>query len=207
MILTIAGSKGGAGKTTVARCLAAALAAEGKPFVVVDADPTRALSRWVSELYEGSPIECLAEPQEGALAELLPHLYDQHPLVLVDTPGFANQASSVAIVSADAVLIPCRDSEPDLYEARATAKAVQALAKNIRRDIPSAVLLNGVRETAVSRFAASEIAADHPVLKTRWGHRADYARMSHTGVLPASGEARREVRLLIDELRELKWIP
>ena len=63
-VLTIASSKGGPGKTTVAMLLAGALAAEGGTVLVLDADPTQALSRWALNAYEGPPIETLAEVDE-----------------------------------------------------------------------------------------------------------------------------------------------
>jgi chromosome partitioning protein len=45
-VLTVASTKGGAGKTTIVMAIAAALAAEGLRVAVVDADPNRAYLSW-----------------------------------------------------------------------------------------------------------------------------------------------------------------
>jgi cellulose biosynthesis protein BcsQ len=45
-ILTLANSKGGGGKTTIAACLAAELTRRGKELVLLDADPQRSLTVW-----------------------------------------------------------------------------------------------------------------------------------------------------------------
>lgn len=207
-VLVIAGSKGGPGKTTVARALCAELAKQEVGFAVVDADPTLALHRWVTSIYEGSPFRCEPQANEDRLAHLLDDLRKVFPLVLVDTPGFHNLASSVAIASADAVLVPCRSSEPDLYEARATAMKVRALSTASRREIPVRILLNGVRGTGVAAHAAAEIkAAGLDRLTVTLGHRAAYEEMTHTGRAPHTGEAWREIDRLVDELRELGWLP
>ena len=52
-VLTLASSKGGPGKTTVAMILASSLAGEGLRIVALDADPTQAFTRWAGNAYEG----------------------------------------------------------------------------------------------------------------------------------------------------------
>jgi len=47
-IITIASSKGGPGKTTLAELIAGRLAAEGAKVAALDADPTGGLSRWAT---------------------------------------------------------------------------------------------------------------------------------------------------------------
>lgn len=70
-ILTVASTKGGAGKTTIIMALAGTLAAEGLRIAVVDADPNRAYSSWAAEAYEGVPVDVRAEADETRLADLL----------------------------------------------------------------------------------------------------------------------------------------
>ncbi len=127
-------------------------------FVLMDADPTKAASRWASVTYEGKPFAHFAEEDEDRLAHLISDLRSKHRLVIVDTPGFANLSSSVAIASADHVLIPCKSSEADLYEARTTATKVASLAVTTRREIPARAVLNSVRATSVAGHAAQQVA-------------------------------------------------
>jgi len=207
-VLTLAGSKGGCGKSTLARSVTALLAIEGASFAVIDADPNRAVERWLTSIYEGPPVTHRAEDNEDKLAHLIAELRDQYDLVIVDTAGFENLGSSVAIASADAVLIPCKSSEADLYEARTTSNKVKSLAVTTRRSIPAFVVLNSVRTTAVAAHAAQQIAeAGLSRLEASLGHRADYETMTHSGRLPTSGAAHREVVALVQELRQRGAMP
>ena len=70
-VLTIASSKGGPGKTTVAMLLAGSLAGEGLHVVALDADPTQAFARWAANTYEGAAFESHAEADETRLAHLI----------------------------------------------------------------------------------------------------------------------------------------
>ena len=206
-VLVVAGSKGGSGKTLVSLCLSGHLARVGADFVLVDADPTRAASRWAAVTYEGKPFSHYAEEDEDRLAHLISGLRTKHKLVIVDTPGFANLSSSVAIASADHFLIPCKASEADLYEARTTASKVSSLAVTTRREIPARAVLNSVRATSVAGHAAQQVTeAGIEALRATLGHRADYEALTHTGRPPHIGAAYREISAFVAELQVLGWM-
>jgi hypothetical protein len=86
-VLTIASSKGGPSKTTLSQVLAGSLASFCR-LVVLDADPTKALSRWASSAYEGARFEAIAEPNETRLAHLISAKANTADLVIEDTAGF-----------------------------------------------------------------------------------------------------------------------
>jgi chromosome partitioning protein len=206
-VLTIASSKGGPGKTTICQVLAAALAGEFR-VVALDADPTQALSRWASKAYEGPPFEAMAEPDETRLAHLIAGKAESCDLVLVDTAGFGNRAATVAMTSADAVLVPSLSGEADVTGAEKTIRLVEGLARAARRDIPARVLLNRVKRTTLARHAATEIkAAGLHRLKATLSDLVAYGEMTYSGRLPPTGPSAVEIAALIAELRELGWIP
>jgi len=153
-VLTIASSKGGAGKTPVCQVLAVTLAGELR-VVALGADPTQALSRWAGSTYEGPTFEVMAA-DETRLAHLIAAKAETGDLVLVDTAGFGNRTATVAITSADGVLIRSLSGEADVTETEKTVRPVESAA---RRDIPACVLLNRVRQTTSARHAAAEIKA------------------------------------------------
>jgi chromosome partitioning protein len=162
-ILTIASSKGGPGKSTVAMLLAGRLAYDG---LKVDADPACAFQRWANRTYEGAPLFAIeAEADEARLAHLIHARNQNADVVLVDTTGFGNRAANVAMTSADAVLIPALSGEADVTEAENTVRLVEGLAQAARRDIPARVLLNRVKRTQLARHVLREIeAAGLPML-------------------------------------------
>lgn len=207
-VLTIASSKGGPGKTTVAMLLAGALAAEGGAVLILDADPTQALSRWAVNAYEGPPIETVAEVDETQLAHIINERAEAAPVVIVDTAGFGNRAATVAMTSADAIIVPSLAGEADVTEAEKTIRLAGGLARAARRDIPARVLLNRVKRTQLARHAAQElVSAGLPRIKATLSDLVVYGELSYSGRVPTSGVAGAELSALIAELRALGWLP
>jgi chromosome partitioning protein len=205
-IITIASSKGGPGKTTLAQFLVGSLAAEGVNVVAIDADPTGGLSRWTARLYEGPAFVCHHEAEDARLAHLIHRVAQEADVVVVDTAGFGNRAATVAMTAADGVLIPMVPGEGDVTEAARTVELVAGVASAARRDIPSRVVLNRVRaSTALSKHAASEAAA-LPKLDASLSDLVAYGEMGFSGRMPA-GKAGAEVATLMSELRALGWLP
>lgn len=206
-VLTVASSKGGPGKTTLCQVLAGSLSGRCK-LVVLDADPTQALSRWASTTYEGPAFETFAEPDETQLAHLIGTKAEVADLVLVDTAGFGNRAATVAMTSADAVLVPTLAGEADITEAEKTIRLVDGLAKAARREIPARLLFNRVRRTSLARHAEAEASrARLPRLISSLSDLVAYGEMSYSGRTPTAGPAAAEVAALLAELDKLGWIP
>jgi chromosome partitioning protein len=207
-VLTIASSKGGPGKTTVAMLLAGSLASEGWRVVALDADPTQAFARWAANTYEGAPFESHAEADETRLAHLIDLKAGLAEVVIVDTAGFGNRAAAVAMTSADAVLVPALSGEADITEAEKTVRLAEGLARAARREIPAAVLLNRVRRTQLARHAAQEIlTASLPRLAAALSDLVAYGELSYSGRIPAAGTAAAELAALLAELRGRGWLP
>ena len=209
-ILTVASTKGGAGKTTIIMALAGALAAEGLHVAVVDADPNRAYASWASEAYEGVKIEVRAEADETRLANAIDELAPKADIVLIDTAGFGNRAALLAIAAADAVLVPCTPSRADIEQAAKTLQLVEGAARASRRAIPARVVPSRIKiTTAVSKHAMAELdAADLPRTTAMVSDRVAFAEMTFSGRVPPAGtDAGQEVSNLIRELRELGWLP
>lgn len=207
-VVTIASSKGGPGKTTIAMLLAGSLAAEGRRVVALDADPTQALSRWAANAYEGAPFEIHAEADETRLAHLIDKVAREADIVIVDTAGFGNRAAAVAMTSADLILVPASTGEADVTEAEKTMRLAEGLARAARREIPAAVLLNKVKRTQLTRHATQEIAnAGLPRLEATLSDLVAYGEMSYSGRVPQVGPAVLEIAGLLAELRARGWLP
>lgn len=205
-IITIASSKGGPGKTTLAELIVGSLANKRINVVALDADPTGGLSRWAARLYEGAPFVCHHEAEEARLAHLIHRVAQEAEVVVVDTAGFGNRAATVAMTAADAVLVPMVPGEGDVTEAGRTIELVAGVSSAARREIPARVLLNRVRATtALSRHALSE-AASLPRLTATLSDLVAYGEMGFSGRMP-TGKAAQEVDTLLAELCQLGWLP
>lgn len=206
MIITIASSKGGPGKTTLSELIVGNLAADGVNVAALDADPTGGLSRWADKLYEGPAFTWHHEADEARLAHLIHRVAQEAEVVLVDTAGFGNRAATVAMTAADVVLIPMVPGEGDVTEAARTMELVAGVASAARRDIPSRVVLNRVRpSTALSRHAAAEVGT-LPKLDAGLSDLVAYGEMGFSGRMP-TGKAGAEAAALVAELRNLGWLP
>src|SRR5271169_4893723 len=89
-ILTIATSKGGAGKTTLTAALAAYLARRRYSVAVVDCDPNCGFSGWHAQAYEGEPLTVSAESRSVEVVDHAQAEADRHDIVILDTAGFQN---------------------------------------------------------------------------------------------------------------------
>lgn len=209
MVLTVASTKGGAGKTTIVMALAGTLAAEGLRVAVVDADPNRAYASWAEQAYEGPAIAVRAEADEARLAVAIDELAPEADLVLVDTAGFGNRAALLGIAAADAVLVPCTPSRADIEQAVKTLELVEGAARAARRAIPARVVPSRLKQaTAVSRHAVAELEAiSLPRTTAGIGDRVAFAEMTFSGRVPTSSDAGHELAGLVAELRKLGWLP
>ena len=205
----VASSKGGVGKTLVSMVLTSRLAAGGLRVAAIDADPNGALTDWRANVWDGATFSVEAEPDAARLAHRIPDLAAECDVLVVDTAGFGNQAAAAAIASADGVIVPMLSSRADIAEATRTVQLAQGLARDARRVIAVRVLRNKVNaRTAVAQHALGEVeSAGLPLLVTTLSQVVAYTELTHNGRLPRQPPASVEIERLVDELRELGWLP
>ena len=131
-IITVATSKGGAGKTTIAAAILGALAEREYHVAALDADLNRTLCNWI-EVFARYPITAKAELDETRIVSLAGELEETHDLVVIDTAGASMQATVFAIGCADLVLVPIQLSSSDVVEAIKTVKLVESASGNPKR--------------------------------------------------------------------------
>lgn len=204
-VLTLAGSKGGPGKTTLAAGLAAWLARDGVSVLAIDADPTEALGEWLERTYEGPPVACQRVAEDAALAHAITAGTRRFAVVIVDTAGSANRSAGVAMTAADAVLIPTLPSAADVREATRTLRMAEAFALSARRPIAARLVLNRRKPTLLERHTLGQLDG-LPRLRAGLSDRVAFGEMTFSGTLPG-GPAGVELAYLVAELRELDWIP
>ena len=156
-IITVATSKGGAGKTTVAQVLLGALAEQGYRVAAIDVDLNRTLANWC-ETFSRYPITCRAELDETNIVPTAGELEESHDVVVIDTAGSATQATVFAIGCADIVLVPIQASSSDVIEAIKTVRLIESAAKMVRREILGMVVFTDYQpNTNVSAHTEGEV--------------------------------------------------
>ena len=138
MIIVLANSKGGVGKTSISVHLAAWLADRGHSVAFADCDAQQSSSEWLAEAAPHIKTVRLADP--SAILETLPQLAQEAEYVIADGPGSNAETSRALLLRADLALVPCKAS---MLEVRALAQATAVLrtSQDIRRGKPDAVIV------------------------------------------------------------------
>lgn len=205
MIIVIANSKGGVGKSPLAVHLAAWLHEQGHTVTLADCDTQQSSSEWAKEAVPGLKTVRLADPDD--ILDRLPILGQQTEYVVADGPGSNTETSRALLLRGDLALVPCKAS---MLELRALAQATHVLqqAQDIRGGRPQAqIVLSMVgkhyRLTQDMKDAAT--ALELPLAATALTLRQIYADAPGQGAvvwqLGARGrEATDEVRALFREV-------
>jgi chromosome partitioning protein len=138
MVIVMANSKGGVGKSTLAVLLAVWLHERGRSVILADCDPQRSSSEWIKEAAPGVKAVHLAGPDE--VLNKLPRLAKQADYVIADGPGSNTEVSRALLLRADLAVVPCKAS---MLEVRALTQATAVLkqARDIRKGLPKAKIV------------------------------------------------------------------
>lgn len=207
-VITVATSKGGAGKTTLAQLLAGTLAGKGFRVAAIDADYNHSLADWV-RTFGRYPITIETELNETRIIPLAERLAESHDVVVIDTAGAAMQATVFAIGCADLVLIPCQLSSADVVEAAKTRRLVASAAAMTRQDIPTRVVLTDFQaRTVVAGHVERELAAcGLEVMDAKLHRLVAFKEMTFTGEVPTDGPAAAQVEALMAEIAAFGALP
>ncbi len=187
MIITLAQSKGGVGKSTTCACLAGAVLAAGQTVHIVDLDTNQTISRWMTGA--NAKRLTIAKP---APRQLTAHLEEiartkSPDLILIDLAGAFEEAITVATARANLTLIPAAPTEADLHEASRVVAHVRNIFAAFNREPLVRVLLTKVQSLAshVQNHAFNEVKRlDLPCFETALTHRAAYQEIGFSGAPP-----------------------
>jgi chromosome partitioning protein len=136
MIIAVANSKGGVGKSTLSVHLAAWLHEQGHNVTLADCDSQHSSSEWIHLAIPDLKVFRL-DSADDVLNEV-PKFHDEADYVVADGPGSQTEISRALLLRADFAIVPCKAS---MLEVRALAKATEVLrqAQDIRNGLPHAV--------------------------------------------------------------------
>jgi chromosome partitioning protein len=207
-IITIATTKGGAGKTTLARLILGRMALAGFKTAAVDADFNHTLTDWVSTAAK-HPITIRHELDETNIVPLVSDLHEQNDVVVVDTAGAASQATIFAIGCADLVLVPIQPSSADIVEAIKTINLIKSASLMMKREVLARVVLTGMQPgTNIAEHIEKEVVkANLPIMATKLHRLVAFQEMSFTGIAPISGIAGSQSTAFLEEITRLGALP
>lgn len=138
MIIVVANSKGGVGKSTLSVHLAAWLHELGHRVTFADCDAQESSSQWLREAQPDIKLVRLSTSNE--ILNELPVLNQETDYVVADGPGSDADRGRALLLRADLAIVPCKAS---MLEVRALAAATEVLrqAQDVRAGIPRAIIV------------------------------------------------------------------
>jgi chromosome partitioning protein len=212
-VITLATSKGGAGKSTLARSLAAHWLQLGRKPALVDADPQRTLASRHNPDGPLGAVPLVAEPEERVTQTIAELREKRHTPVIVDTAGFRNRTTIAALVATDLALIPLKPAVEDIDGAVATYRLIQEVNETDERagrPIKAVMILTMTTHgTVISRHIRHELSAvGYPLLAAEMIHRVAYPEAGISGLSPANiepdGPAARDIAAIVHEIMALE---
>jgi chromosome partitioning protein len=209
-IITLATSKGGAGKSTLARNLAAHWVNLGFKVVIIDADPQGSIINRHDPEGELKDLHVIAEPEE-TVSNVIRDLKESYDFLIVDTGGFRNKTTVRALIETDLAIIPLKPSADDVSGALETHNLINELNKTPERmsqPIKYRMIITMSQQgTIIAKHVRSELEQlGYLVLKSEMYHRVAYPEAAINGLSPCitdpEGAAARDITNIIKELSE-----
>jgi len=180
VIVCFCSLKGGAGKTTLATHLAAAISQLERRVLLVDADPQASASDWAAARNEAhKPPFSVIGLARDTLHRDLPDIARGFDHVVIDTPPRIAAIARSAILAADLILIPVQPSSYDVWAASETIEVVKE-ATVFKPELKAALVINRrVTNTAIGRDVEAALDAfPFPVLPKKIAQRVAFAESS-----------------------------
>jgi chromosome partitioning protein len=211
-VITLATSKGGVGKSSLGRSLAAHWFGVGHKPALIDADPQRTLANRYDPKGRMGGVPVVAEPEER-VGETIAELRQRHAPVIVDTAGFRNRTTIGALVVTDLAIIPLKPAVEDVDAAIATYDLIREINETDEREgrpIKIAMVLTmTMRGTVIARHVREQLGeAGYPLLKGEMLNRVAYPEAGIEGLSPSitdpDGAAARDIAAIAQELMKLE---
>jgi chromosome partitioning protein len=211
-VIVLVTSKGGAGKTTLARSLAAYWHILGHKPVLIDADPKRMLARRHDPIGPLGGVLVIEEPEER-IGDVI-HEQKQQGMspIIIDTAGFHNRTTIRALVACDLAIIPARAAGEDADMGVDTWNLIHQVnetPERHNRPIKAVFILTmTINGTIIARWAREQLAeGGYPLLSTAMAHRVVYPEAGLYGLSPCitepEGAAARDIAAIAQEIASL----
>ena len=208
MIITVGGTKGGGGKTTIATNLAVMRARAGRDVLLIDADPqgtasTFSVLRNTNEkgLSRITSVRLLGEE----ILNSYQNLRDKYGDIIIDAGGRETDSHRAALGVADVALIPFQPSSFDVWELGKASKVVREM-RTMNPKLKAYTLINLAEARGTDNEAAAEYAGEidglifipQPIVNRKAFKRAAAAGLSVVELKPLDPKAVEEIQGLYD---------
>jgi chromosome partitioning protein len=211
--ITFCTSKGGTGKSTLVRNLAAYWISSGSMVTVIDADPQASI--WNRHDPDGPlrDLKIFFHPEEK-IEILEKDAQKSADYILIDTGGFRNRTTAQALLCSSYAIIPLKPSADDVTAALETYQLIQALNQTPEKTKcpirPCFILTMTQRGTILAKHVRAELEQQgFPLLKAELPLRVAYPESAIHGLSPCITEptsaAAKNISYIAQELQETLW--
>ncbi len=166
MILTVANTKGGVGKTTIALNIAIRHAIAGRDVWLVDGDRQATASNAVAVRCESSrrpSIACSSFSDGGQLRSQVLQQAPKFEEVVIDVGGRDSSALRAALVVTDVLLVPFQPRSYDVWALADIAQLIQE-ARSVREGLQAFAVLNCADPSGGDNREAAAAVSEYPEL-------------------------------------------
>jgi chromosome partitioning protein len=204
-IISVMNEKGGAGKSTLAICLACGYHRQGKNTLLVDCDPQGTARDWRNMLGEGADLPSVIPLDRSEVFKTSIKTLSAD-IIIIDTPARAEKMSAAVIANSDVVLIPVQPSGADIWAAETIVRMVEQRIE-LGGQLLAGFVLNRImpnRKLAQEAQSGEWNEYSIPILDTKIADRETYKRAITEGksIYEFAGEARAEIDCLIQEIEQ-----
>lgn len=176
--IVVASQKGGVGKTSLSRNLAATAASEKLRVLMIDLDPQGTTKRWLERRKTDDLTMLEADPAPEDVPALLEQLAagDHFDLVVIDTPPLVANWMPPLMRASDLVLVPSKASTDDLDALGPTIAAARTAGQGV---VFAMTMVNP--RASLTDAAARALAQHGRVAPTNICNRVVFAEMGGAG--------------------------
>lgn len=209
-IITLATSKGGVGKSTLARNLAAHWVNLEQKVAIIDADPQGSIINRHDINGPLKKLTVIAEPEE-TVSNVIEEIKKEYSHIIVDTGGFRNRTTIMALIKSDLAIIPLKASADDVAGALETHNLISELNKTPERSsnpIKYRMIITMTQHGIVlAKHVRTELEdLGYLLLKPEMYHRVIYPETAINGLSPCvtdpDGPAARDVSNIVASINQ-----
>ncbi len=205
MIITVAHSKGGVGKSLLAWHLAIGVKA---PIVDLDFQKTLVYTNSIREANGYKKLQIIQPETPEEFVEFMDE-WPEDKNIIIDVGGFDSNLNRAAIYISDIILTPTVDRVTEMAGIYKFHKIIEELSTRMKTHIKANVVLNDVSPTA-KNFSIMEELIDNlehfTLMDTILAHRADFYRSMEEGKgvteIEGKSKAKKELKKLIKEIKK-----
>jgi chromosome partitioning protein len=206
-VISLICQKGGTAKTTTAINLAVEALAYGLEVAIIDLDPQVSACDWKD--IRGAKAPVVAATPVPHLERTLKAAADNGAdLVIIDTAGRTNDASSAAARAADLILVPLQPSLVDLKTLGGTLDIIRLAGNKPTRALLARVKAAGTRQEDTTAWLIDQSVEVCPAsLGERVTYQDAYARGLGVSEAEPSGKAAQEIKSVYLYISSLLGLP